>query len=228
MIEKIVNSPIWTIQYKRDEYIGSIHVRTTKPKNQLNHEIKKYSKYIEVTLEESDIIAIKEYLARERSTNIDAINITSYGFKDYYLKDKDKSKYYSYDGNSSWFLLANDIKEAIPQKFVCVDFPNIIDISKNKQERLEDERKAEEKLIENVMLDGINEILSKHGMELNYKGIVFKDRKSILKFVENAFTATIGKELEEQGLEYKMNKRRQTLKYNEPFILKKDIRIRKK
>ena len=78
------------------------------------------------------------------------------------------------------------------------------------------------------MLDGINEILSKHGMELNYKGIVFKDRKSILKFVENAFTVTIGKELEEQGLEYKMNRRRQTLKYNEPFILKKDIRILKK
>lgn len=231
MLETEVNSSIWTRQYISKNYTGNIHVFTTKPKNN-GDEVKKYSKYISVQFEESDFQKIKEWyltLPNIGTKDPNKITITSYLLKDYYLKCivNNSGNYVYYDGPNEYFIY-RDSKDIIkPLKFVRLDFPCILDTTKTRQEIKEDARKAETKVIDAIMLDGINEVLKKYGMLCDGNGIRFKDNKSLKDFVQIAFDNTVGKDLHDIGIDYTIYKRSQKISAKSPLVLKSDLRLRK-
>lgn len=112
------------------------------------------------------------------------------------------------------FLLTDDHGKLIHSTItVFLKKEQVLDLTKKDRARIDKREalKTNQKLVKTFALGSIGEVLAKYGMEIRFNSVKFRDSTTLKKFVIQALEQTVVKELNELGLDVKLNKRFQKL-----------------
>lgn len=118
------------------------------------------------------------------------------------------------NSDEDYYLLTDDHSKLIHSTItVFLKKEQIFDLTKKDRARIEKREalKTNQKLVKTFALGSIGEVLAKYGMEIRFNSVKFRDATTLKKFVIQALEQTVVKELNELGLDVKLNKRFQKL-----------------
>ena len=225
-----------------DNNTGQVNFRwgkqtKTRPNQEIGEVIYKFTKYHEIIPTEKEKVDFINKYNNDAKHNVSIGPIEFYNFlmnveqsENNWTCDKLHSQEYLYV-YLSYDYRSGKSEIVLPEHFLIIkkdDGEIIKGFKKSELTRKEKiaKQEADFKVMTSILKISLDNLCDKYGMKLTDNGIYFKDRLCYNKFIKEALSNTIIKELNENGYEAKINPRIQAIKYNTQIVNKKDLKFK--
>ena len=214
-----------------------------KPIRRRNCFIYKFKNFREIILTQEELIDFKNSFIHDSKFDYKIYNLTKYFLNRYCYTypslANDQTVQRTYVPGNHFFLAKRadyfgktEIISTLKSPFYYLDLEDAIEIpfSEKELKQLKDEQdqKADIKLIDEMLLPSLNEILEKYGLHKEKgRAIKFKNYTDFTKLFKKLLEESLIKELKESGFEAKLYKTK-SLKWTDIIIDQNDIKLKSK
>lgn len=222
---------------KDDEWRGFTHHKT-RPVKKYDDNLYKFKNYRELVLTTEEIEDFKNsYLISKSQESMsyrkfikNFVGHNVIGFDNETVEDYSTWNHFACRYlRESWSAPAQLELTAEPP-FYYFDFDDGEEVPYNEKElavvKAKNSQEADIKIIENMLMPSLNNILDKYNLLYDHAGIRFKNYKAYTTTIKKLFEDTIVKDLKENGFDAKIDSKIRSFKYDTYLIQKKDLKLK--